>query len=264
MFEKQTARRVQRQPGRQHEHDCGIRLDAHLLRADADALSGAAAGRFVRFGVLRARRHGHLVQVARMEAHRRCRGFFQRLDGIDANGPLAQPVQHGLPACAQHVRRGFVRDDEDAANGVAIVAHRRKGISPVGVFHPAVAFDIDQGVPVDGRRLAGQYPFDMRRDGGPAVFPMLGSRLAERQRPAIPVHPGGICVVVDLTEILAPPDHHRFRRIEHERHQRAQAGGPGGAWSQRRSAPVETIDQGAHRRRGPGRRRERRNTRLRR
>ena len=171
---------------------------------------------------------------------------FQHRDA--ARGPvehLAQAAAFGFQAHPGADLVGLVGDHGDHADGDAGLGENR-GIVEVHPHPLRLAVQIEHEFLVHvGEGLAGQHlPDDLlaevRRLGPGVVHPAAEDR-------GMPVAAeAGIGVVVDHYPLGAPERHDRKRRLQDQRHDRLQAGGPVAAGAEGCCGPVEFGDHPRH------------------
>src|SRR6478672_7793231 len=93
--------------------------------------------------------------------------------------------------------------------------------------------------------VVSQYHVNLWPDGRPDLAPNLRPRLSQRIGMTLPQQ-RSIRVVINIDQILAPPDKHRVARSEDDPHRGLEALRPGLPWPQRGLRPIEGPDPFPH------------------
>nr|WP_106757496.1 hypothetical protein [Massilia glaciei] len=220
---------------------------------------GERAGGGVDLGVVYARRHQAPAQ-----------GLERDLGDLVRVGQAAQLVGHvelrgevafSLLALADLLRQAPVQIDQLDPRFVLlghVVAHDKHPAHAAGVLDRAVAVGPPhvraravpghrhQLVDVPGRAPPLHDRLDLRADDGPDLAPACAPALSQRVRVSLGAHGGAVGVVVELDQVLAPPDEHRMVRGQHQTQGRFEHLGPLRGIAERPGAPVVGARQGAH------------------
>jgi hypothetical protein len=159
----------------------------------------------------------------------------------------ARQLGLAFPQCdrSQMVLGHVAANHEHAADAVVFV-DRTVAVGPVNLLQPAVTRHRNELVLVPRRAAAAHHLLDLGADNVPDFRPALPSPLTERAWMALGSHGLTIGVVIELNELLAPPDEHRVVGIEQDAHRRPQALWPALGLPQWACRPVIGPHQRAH------------------
>ena len=133
----------------------------------------------------------------------------------------------------------FRADDKRAADMAGSIADGAVAVSPVDVFEPAIAIDGNKVVFVPGGLAAGHDGVDLGANDGPYFRPAIATALAQRPRMFVLADARAVGVVIELDQILAPPEKHGMARGEQGIDRDEQRFGPLLDGTDRSARPVE-------------------------
>jgi hypothetical protein len=122
---------------------------------------------------------------------------------------------------------GLCADDQRGFDVSGRVADRAVSISPVDILEFAVAKDRHELIFVPTGLATRHDGFDLRPDDRPDFLPAFPAGLTERARVFVFADAGSIGVVVELHEVITPPEKHGMPRCQHGVNDNEQSFGPG-------------------------------------
>ncbi len=211
----------------------------HLLERPGRGLLEADAQRRARVSGRQPRRpgEGHAAplgveqvdeaerEVARIALQRAGAQRARVLDGASLGGAGRQLAQQGELALADDAHGVVGVGAEDPADAALVVGHRAVGEGVVGLLGVAVALHDEEEGLVVGALVALHGGGGAGADGVPDLPPDHAGGLAQRPR-MLAADDGLVRVVVEIDELVAPPDEHRLAGGEHDADGGLEGAGP--------------------------------------
>src|ERR1700739_4801983 len=141
---------------------------------------------------------------------------------------------------------GDVAANHEHAADAVIFIDRTEAVGPVDLLQPAVAGDRYELVLMPRRTAAAHHLFDLGTDNGPYLGPAFAAALTKRARMALGSHGLAVGIIIELNELLAPPDEHRVVGVQQNPYRGPQTLRPGLGGPQRICRPVVCACERAH------------------
>ncbi len=166
----------------------------------------------------------------------------------------AEAIVHGLDQrvirlfqpLPQQVVGGDIVADHQHAMDAGLDLDRAVAIGPPHVFAAAVAGQRDQAVLVPGTGSVAHDALDVRSDQVPGLFPAGTAGLAEGGRMALRAQSVAVAVVIELDQLVAPPDEHRVIARQQQPQQGLQGRGPAVGRAERTVLPIVGAHESDH------------------